>query len=294
MTEPLEPASLHQGLGLQIGPFQVRLTSRLASVASGIATLYSAYPRVPDSAFYDFHIRIDPPASIRRWYRPQVEFFFDGRRPFKPLPQAQAFAMFEWGLNWCVASQMHRFLILHAAVLERNGHVLVMPAPSGSGKSTLCGGLATRGWRLLSDELAIIDPEDGTIIPFPRPVSLKNQSIAVMRAFAPDATFGPVVSDTNKGTVAHMAASLESIQRALERGKPRWLVFPRYQAGAASQLTHHTKGDAFMQVAGNAFNYSVLHQKGFDTLGALIEQCDCYDFVYSDLNDAIRLFEALK
>jgi len=146
----------------------------------------------------------------------------------------------------------------------------------------------------LSDELAIIDPLDGKVVPFPRPVSLKNQSITVMQAFAPDASFGPPVTDTTKGTVAHMAASPDSIRRANERATPRWLVFPRYQPGAASQLIRHDKGDAFMQVAANSFNYSILHQQGFNTLADLIDRCDCYDFVYSDLEDAIRVFAALE
>jgi hypothetical protein len=43
-------------------------------------------------------------------------------------------------------------------VLERGGRALLLPAPSGSGKSTLCAGLAFNGWRLLSDELALLDP----------------------------------------------------------------------------------------------------------------------------------------
>jgi len=294
MTLSSVSGSLQHGIGLKIGPFQVHLTSRLDSVADGIAALYANYPRCSETDFFDFHVRVDPPAGIRGWYQPQVEFFFDGRRPFKPLPQAQAFAFFEWGLNWCVANHMHCFLIVHSAVLEKNGRALVMPAPSGSGKSTLCGGLATLGWRLLSDELAIIDPLDGNVVPFPRPVSLKNQSIEVMKAFAPNATFGPPVTDTNKGTVAHMAASLDSIRRANERATPRWLVFPRYQAGSPSHLVRRHKGDAFMQVAGNSFNYSILHQQGFDTLASLIDRCDCYDFVYSDLEDAIRVFSELE
>ena len=90
-----------------------------------------------------------------------------------------------------------------------------------------------------------------------------------------------------------MAASLDSIRRAQERALPRWLIFPRYEAGAKSQLTPHNKGDAFMQVAANSFNYSVLHQKGFTALADLIDRCACYDFVYSDLDDAIRVFAEL-
>ena len=99
-------------------------------------------------------------------------------------------------MNWCISAHAHQFLILHAAVLERGGVALIMPAPPGSGKSTLCAALALSGWRLLSDELALIDPGSGRVWPLCRPVSLKNRSIEVIRHFAPEAVFGPVAEGT--------------------------------------------------------------------------------------------------
>ena len=72
-----------------------------------------------------------------------------------------------------------RYLIIHAAVVERNGFALLLPAPPGSGKSTLCAGLIHHGWRLLSDELALIDPETATLQAIPRPVSLKLSLIHI-------------------------------------------------------------------------------------------------------------------
>ena len=42
-----------------------------------------------------------------------------------------------WTLNLCVFHQPSRDLVLHAAVVERDGRALIMPAVPGSGKSTL-------------------------------------------------------------------------------------------------------------------------------------------------------------
>jgi serine kinase of HPr protein (carbohydrate metabolism regulator) len=52
------------------------------------------------------------------------------------------------------------------------GKGVLLSAVSGSGKSTLSAELALNGWRLLSDELALIDSEV-KLVPLTRPVSLK-------------------------------------------------------------------------------------------------------------------------
>ena len=135
------------GLTLQIGPFSVRVHSDIEDVALGIANLYSDYSMSEAVGFADFHVALNPPAGLRRWYQPQVNFYFDGHRPFKPLTYNQAFAFFEWGLNWCISTNVHHFLIVHAAVVEKAGMALILPGAPGAGKSTLCSGLVSRGWR---------------------------------------------------------------------------------------------------------------------------------------------------
>ena len=202
------------GIFLQTGSFTTHLKTTIPSVAEGIGLLYADYPLVEQDGFADFHISLTRPRNLRRWFKPQVLFLFDGNTIFKPLPLDQAFPMLEWGLNWCVSNHVNHCLIIHAAVLEKGGYAAIMPAPPGSGKSTLCAALVNRGWRLLSDELALVRVGDGKLIPLPRPVSLKNESIEIIRRYEPNAIFSRKVADTIKGTVAHMKASTDSIARA--------------------------------------------------------------------------------
>ena len=52
----------------------------------------------------------------------------------------------------------HGYLVLHASVVVRpSGGAIALVGPVGAGKSTLAGFLASRGWRLLSDDRLILD-----------------------------------------------------------------------------------------------------------------------------------------
>jgi len=282
------------GLLLKTGSFVTCLQTSIPSVAEGIGLLYADYSLAEQNGFADFHVSLVRPRNLRRWFKPQVLFLSDGVPPFKPLPLDQAFPMFEWGLNWCVSSHAHRYLIIHAAVVEKGGYAAILPAPAGSGKSTLCAALVNRGWRLLSDELTMVRISDGKIMPLPRPISLKNQSIVVIKDYVPDAILSRKVLDTMKGTVAHMKAPTDSIACAAKAVSPAWIIFPKYQAGATARLEAISQSRAFMQVADNAFNYSLLGSKGFEVLAGVIDKSSSHVFTYSVLDEAIDMFAALK
>lgn len=282
------------GIYLQTGIFVTHLQTSIHSVADGIRLLYADYPLVLKPDFADFHLSLAKPANLRHWLKPQVVFLSDGTSPFSPLPFEQAFPMFEWGLNWCVSTQAHRYLIIHAAVIEKGGYAAILPAPPGSGKSTLCAALVSRGWRLLSDELALVRVEDGMLVPLPRPISLKNASIDIMKRYQHDIVMSRSVSDTVKGTVAHVKAPADSVARSLEVVPAAWVIFPKYQAGSVTTLEPMPRSRAFMEVAESAFNYSLLGLSGFETLVGVIQASRCYRFTYSALDDAIATFAALE
>jgi len=289
----LERALAGPGLDLQTGPFVTRLRTDISLIADGVALLYGAYAVLPPGGFADFHLHLFRPRGLRRWYRPQVLLESDGHQLFEPLPLSQAFPMFEWGLNWCVSNAAHSYLIIHAAVLEKDGRAVILPAPPGSGKSTLCAALAHRGWRLLSDELTLVRLDDSGIVPMPRPVSLKNASITLMRDYLDQPVLSRGVVDTVKGTVAHLMAPADSVVRSAETTRAAWVVFPRYVADAPPTLTPIAKARGHMRVAENAFNYSTIGEPAFRALAGLIDDASCYEFSYSSLDDAVAVFAQL-
>lgn len=282
------------GLRLRTGPLVFCIRSKVPEVLQGLMKLYGHYDVVDSDTFADFHIAVQHRPGLRRWLRPQLSFLIDGDDTFAPLPGDQGMPMLEWGMNWCISGSCHQYLILHAAVLERNGRALVMPAPSGSGKSTLCAALLFHGWRLLSDELALIDMGHGRLVPLPRAVSLKNASIDVIQRFAgPGLRFGSVVRDTSKGVVGHFPAPADALGRVDELARPGWVVFPRYVPQAPALLAPMSKGRCLMRLLDNAFNYNVQQRAGFERLAELVAASDCHEFSYGSLDEAVALFDRL-
>ena len=170
---------------------------------------------------------------------------------------------------------------------------VVLPAPPGSGKSTLCAALTMSGWRLLSDELALLDPDGMWLYPHVRPVSLKNASIALIGGRYPDMQLTEAINDTLKGTVAHMRPPENAVRFATQRATPRWLVFPRYRSGCELTLSSIPKAEALTELASNSFNFSQLGVRAFSALAKLVDDVDCYRFEYSSLDGAIKAFEDL-
>jgi hypothetical protein len=281
------------GIAVQTGPFIFRVRSSIPSVAKSLHLLYADYPLMPSDGFVDFDMRMERGRGLHRWVHPQVRFVCDGGSPFKPLPISHAYPLLEWGLNWCISTQAHQYLMLHAAVVERGGHAAILPAPPGSGKSTLCAALIHRGWRLLSDEMTLISTVDTTIVPLCRPVSLKNESLDIIRDFAPSAVFSDIVPDTTKGSVGLMKVDKHHLDRVKSTARPGWVIFPKYVPAATARLAPRSRADSMLELGRNAFNYGLLGALGFHTLADVVDQSDCYDFEYSALDDAVQIFETL-
>ena len=286
-------AALQRGLSIVTGPFHCSLRTDVGAIAAELSSLYGEHELAPEGSMIDFHVEVASTPGLRRWLRPQVQFLADGVMPFTPLPRGQALPMLEWGLNWCVTAYSHHKLVLHAACVARDDRAVILPAPPGSGKSTLCAALVNRGWRLLGDELTLVDFDASQVWGLARPVNLKNASIDVIRQFAPEAFLTRPVHDTSKGTVALMAPPAASVQAGSRPALPCWMVLPKYERGAAATLEPMPQGQAFLQIADNAMNYHVLGRQGFETVGELTARGRHYSFRYGNLDEAMQVFDGL-
>jgi hypothetical protein len=246
-----------QTVFLRLGPFTAALTTPFADVVAQLKLLYPPqfFPKSAD--FADFLVSLLPGKGLRRVFRPQARFLIDGHEHFKPLPRSQALPLVEWDLTYAIAGLIHR------------------------------------GWRLLSDELALIRRSDGHIVPLARPVNLKNESIALMQRFAPSAVFSAPAHDTAKGTVALMRAPEDSLVRVGQAAPPGWIVFPQWRKGEPARLTPFSKPAGLVELGHTAMNYSLHETQGFELLADIFAGSGCYRFTYGDLNEAASALNAL-
>jgi HprK-related kinase A len=258
-----------------------------------LSRFYANHPLIDLGEVFSFHVGLDPVRPIPRFHRQMARLTVDGRRPHEDMPLAQAVPVFEWGLNLVIALRCYRFLMLHAAVLERRGHAMLLPAAPGSGKSTLCAALAFNGWRLFSDEFGLLRPGSCEMLPVPRPIALKNGSVDIVRSFAPKAEFGPLVRNTRKGDVAHVIPPTDAVQQQNLPGPARLVVFPSWEQGVSLDLEPLSQAEGFMSLATNTFNYDMLGEAGFDSVRDLIAGAQCFRLRYSDLPSAVACLNAL-
>ncbi len=289
----LESALEGSGLALNLGPFTCRLQVDCAPLVPTLHNLYANYVLAEADSVFTFHPRLRTLRSWgpERWRR--VRFSVDAKVPHEDMPFAHALPTLEWGINLVIAMRAHWYLMLHAAVLEKNGYALVLPGTPGSGKTTLAAALSAAGWRLFSDEFGLVRGTDPTLVPVPRPMVLKNESIGVIRDRVADRFMGPSIPGTRKGTVAHFVPGANDIARAAEVAPPRWVVFPTWSEDANCALTAMEPIEGFMGLCTNAFNYELLGESAFRALSVIADRASFHRLSYASLDEAIQVLDEL-
>ncbi|WP_010187088.1 HprK-related kinase A [Sphingomonas sp. PAMC 26605] len=273
-----------------IGPVGFRIGSDWRAPIAQLEALYRAYPK-PDGGVPDFTVRLFAARPWRRVLRPAVMIGGDFVLPeAAPLPLAQGLLAAEMGMNLQMALGQRRYLLLHASVVERDGEALVMTGVSGAGKSTLAALLSLRGWRLMGDEFALLDPETGQMHAFPRLVSLKNASIATVAAEAPADRFGPLLEGTPKGTIRHFVPDAHAVATMPQPARPAMILFPSFGFEPAARDV--SASEVFVRLTQASTNYVALGERGFDALTTLVTSIPARAIDYPDTASAIAQVEA--
>lgn len=269
------------GFSVRIGPISYRIGSPWKAPITALRRLYAGYP-APEENIATVTARIGPPRPWRQWIRPQVEIAGDHNLPDTvPMALRHGLLALEMAMNMQVALGERRHLLLHASAVERNGQAVIMPGDSGSGKSTLAALLGENGWRLLADEFVMIDMAGGTILPFPRAISLKNSAIAEMeRRISDPARFGPRLRDTPKGELRHLRPDKQAITRMDQPARPALILFPSFGFEPATEGVN--RSELFVRLTEGSTNYTMLGQSGFEAMLWLAESLPAARFSFPD------------
>lgn len=275
---------------VRIGPVGFRIGSDWRAPIDALADMYRDY-LAPANGVADYSVRLFASRPWRRFLRPAITLGGDFTLPDAvPMPLAWGLLAAEMAMNLQLALGERRYLLLHASMVERDGRALLMTGVSGAGKSTLAALLQSRGWRLMGDEFALIDPATGLAHAFPRLVSLKNASAGVIRAALPGARFGPVLEGTPKGTLTHLVPADDAIARMAEPARPAAILFPSF--GFANAQRDVPPSEAFVRLTQASTNYTALGEAGFDALSNLVRQAPARAIDYPDTESALATVEA--
>jgi HprK-related kinase A len=268
-------------LELRIGPVSFRIGSAWAGPLDQLECLYAGYPAA------------EPARPWRRFLRPSVAIAGDYWLPdTAPLPLSLGLLAAEMGMNLQMALGQRRYLLLHAAAVEREGRALLITGPSGAGKSTLAALLGERGWRFMGDEFALVGLDDGLLHAFPRAVSLKNEALALFPDVAPE-RLGPLLEGTPKGTIRHLRPNDEAVARMDQPASPALILFPRFDRELEPAVRPVGAAEVFVRLTQASTNYVALAEPGFAALTRLVTNVPGRAIDYATGEQAVALVERL-
>jgi hypothetical protein len=128
----------------------------------------------------------------------------------------------------------------------------------------------------------------GRLLPYPKPITVKPGSFAVLSDIGPDAGRSPG-SRPWAGQEWQVAVGEGTGHVIGTPCVPGFVIVPNYEAGAETTLTPLSDTQAFFALALNAVNLVAHGSAGTRALGRLARECRCFSLTFSDLDEACRL-----
>jgi len=179
---------------------------------------------------------------------------------------------------------------VHAGAVSLEGRGVVLPAPMDSGKTTLTAGLVAAGFSYLSDEAALIAPDTGELLAYPKPLWLSPGSVGAV-----DGLRGRVMPEYRElGRMRTYVRPDDLRAGAVGSACPVALVVaPRFLATSPVRLEPMSRAATLMCLAENSFNLRELGGRGLEQLRRSVVGAHGYRLTHGDLDEAVAKILAL-
>jgi hypothetical protein len=178
-----------------------------------------------------------------------------------------------------------RYLLVHAGAVANGSRGLVLPAASGSGKTTLVAGLLGSGCEYFSDEVAVLEPGTGRLLPFAKSLGVKVGSRRVLTPLYP-----ALATEISGRMVDGQAVWYLPPPPAAWPARPvpvRYVVLPRYVPRARTTLVPIGRSAALVGLLQQSFNVRAHGARGVGALTRMLQGAECYALTVGDLELAV-------
>ncbi len=191
----------------------------------------------------------------------------------------------EWAINAAAVERLKDFYLLHAGVVAHGDRALVLPAASGSGKTTLIAALLAAGFGYLSDEIAVVDPSTGHLLPFAKSLYVREGSRSVLAPLYPELRAAARFQQTDAQPIWYLCPRNEWLPPAAV--PLSHVILPTYEPGAATRLSRVGRSDVLKRFLEQSFNLRDHGASGVGGLVRLLQSAECYELTYGHLDEAI-------
>ena len=122
---------------------------------------------------------------------------------------------------------------IHASVAAHDGGCVLFPAATGSGKSTLTAALLARGYTYVTDDFALIEGDEFTVLPMPGAMMLKSGSWPVLEPLLGD--LATIETRLRRGQETRYWIPPKA-QHATQPMPVKAIVFPRYAPESETRI----------------------------------------------------------
>jgi len=155
------------------------------------------------------------------------EIYWNGMSVEMPIPQAKLGTFLQEKMMTSTYQSQSYLIALHAASVEKNGKVIIMPAVAESGKTTLTATLLQHRFKLFSDESTSMD-HDGYVHPLPFCMNIKEGSWSVLAETYPQLS----ERDNHSRFDGQNIRFLPPVNIHSGRQKASHIIFPKYTPNA--------------------------------------------------------------
>jgi len=216
-------------------------------------------------------------------------YIYRDGQPIKYAPRLSLLGPIVKACLWQCAVNAHNFLFyIHAGVVGTGKACALFPAAAGSGKSSLTAALVHKGFRYFSDEVALIESSSFDVCPMPLAFCVKSTGWEVIAPYFPQVLTVPTHQRGDGKIVRYFPPPPGAVQQ--RTAQVTHIIFPRYDAKAASELKPLPRAEAFRRLMDECL--ALRTRLNLDQVRSVVEtlsQIDCFTLTFSSLDKAVEL-----